>query len=155
MQLGTKGRYAVIALLRLHDALKHQHVVPLSYIAETENISITYLEQLFTKLRRAGVVNSLRGQAGGYTLARAAEFITLAEIIVASEENLFLTRCNPVSNRGCTKTGVLCKTHRLWESLTNHVFHFLDSISLEALAAGNVPHTLDSSWLKRKQVAND
>jgi Rrf2 family transcriptional regulator, iron-sulfur cluster assembly transcription factor len=154
MQLGTKGRYAVIALLRMCDALKQQAVVPLSYIAETEEISIAYLEQLFTRLRKAGLVNSVRGQSGGYTLARDANFITLAEIIVAAEENLFFTKCDPMSNAGCTRAGVLCRTHRLWEELTNQVFNFLGSITLEDLSKGHIPKS-ESNWLKHKQVAND
>lgn len=154
MQVGTKGRYAVTALLRMSEALKQQAVVPLSYVAETEEISITYLEQLFTKLRKAGIVNSIRGQAGGYILARNANFITLAEIIVAAEENLFFTKCDPMSAAGCTKTGAVCKTHRLWEELTNQVFNFLGSITLEDLAKGNIPKS-ESAWLNHKQVAND
>lgn len=154
MQLGTKGRYAVIALLRLCDALKHQHVVPLSYIAEAEDISITYLEQLFTKLRKANIVSSVRGQSGGYALARAPSFINLAEIITAVDENLFFTKCNPASANGCTKTGALCKTHRLWEGLTNHVVGFLGSISLDDLAEGRVPFVPETDWLKHKKVAN-
>lgn len=154
MQLGTKGRYAVIAVLRLYDALKHQRVVPLSYIAETEAISITYLEQLFTKLRKAGIVTSLRGQSGGYALAREAGFIHLAEIIMAAEENLMFTRCKPHSSSGCVKTGSLCKTHRLWEELTNQVYGFLSSITLEDLAAGKIPAVVGVS-VHQKQVAND
>lgn len=155
MQLGTKGRYAVTALLRLHDALKLQPVVPLSYISETENISITYLEQLFTKLRKAGVVNSVRGQSGGYALAREAAFINVAEIIMAAEENILFTRCGASAHAGCTKTGMLCKTHALWEELTNHVYGFLSSITLEDLALGKVPKAVMTGWLQNKQVAND
>lgn len=155
MQLGTKGRYAVIAVLRLHDALKHQQVVPLSYISETEGISITYLEQLFTKLRKAGIVNSVRGQAGGYALARDASFIQLAEVIMAAEENLKFTRCNPQASSGCFKTGSLCKTHRLWEELTNQVNGFLSSITLEDLATGKIPNTMPVFSNSQRQVAND
>jgi len=155
MQLGTKGRYAVIAMLRMSDTLKHQHIVPLSQIAEAENISITYLEQLFTRLRKSGLVVSSRGSMGGYTLGRSASAISLAEIIMAADENLFFTRCDPVSSKGCTKTGALCKTHHLWEGLTNQVFNFLGNITLEDLTVGNIPQGSDSQWLMRKQVVND
>lgn len=155
MQLGTKGRYAVIAVLRLHNALKHQHVVPLSHIAETEGISITYLEQLFTKLRKAGIVNSVRGPAGGYALAKDAAFVHLAEIIMAAEENLKFTRCNPNAASGCFKTGSLCKTHRLWEELTNQVNGFLSSITLEDLAAGKIPTAMPVFSNSQRQVANE
>jgi Rrf2 family iron-sulfur cluster assembly transcriptional regulator len=155
MQLGTKGRYAVIALLRLHDALKLQQVVPLSHISEAENISITYLEQLFTKLRKAGVVNSVRGQSGGYVLAREAAFINVAEIIMAAEENILFTRCGASEHAGCTKTGTQCKTHNLWEELTSHVYGFLSSITLEDLALGKIPKTVMSAWAQHKQAAND
>ena len=155
MQVGTKGRYAVTALLRLHEASKTQQVIPLSYLSEAENISIAYLEQLFTKLRKAGVINSVRGQSGGYVLARSASFINMAEIVMAAEENLSFTRCSALSHTGCTKTGAVCKTHNLWEGLTNHVYSFLSSITLEDLALGKIPRVMMNKWTQHKQVAND
>lgn len=155
MQLSTKGRYAVIALLSLYEALKNVSVVPLSYIAEKESISIAYLEQLFVRLRKAGLVNSVRGSAGGYYLAKEANFISLAEIIVAAEENIVFTQCSPLSPQGCAAKGALCKTHHLWEELSNQLFTFLDGVTLFSLSQGHFPKAQDSKWLQRKQVAND
>lgn len=138
MQLGSKGRYAVSAMLCLYDALEHQQMVPLSYISEKENISITYLEQLFIKLRRSGIVESSRGAAGGYALSRCASRIDLAEILLAVEENLLLTKCSPSAVGGCGQDKVQCRTHQLWSGLTHTVLNYLGGISLKAMAEGSV-----------------
>lgn len=155
MQLSTKGRYAVTAMLSLHEALKKASVVPLSYISEQEGISVSYLEQLFVRLRKAGIVNSVRGSSGGYYLAKEASFISLAEIIVAAEENIVFTQCRPDSPKGCAIKGAMCKTHHLWEELSNQLFVFLEGVSLLSLAQGHVAKSAPSKWLKSKKVVND
>ncbi len=155
MQLGTKGRYAVAAMLCLHDTLEHQQVVPLSFIANKENISIDYLEQLFTKLRRAGIVKSVRGHSGGYSLSREASSIDLAEILLAVEENLLLTKCTPDSNAGCSPTKSKCRTHALWDGLTYTVLNYLGRISLSEMALGKIQHAPSYVWPTKKLVAND
>jgi Rrf2 family protein len=139
MQLTTKGRYAVMAMYRLYSQLSHQQVVPISYISETEGISVTYLEHLFVELRKAGLVNAVRGMNGGYALAKDAKEIYLSDIILASEENLRFTRCSPLAHRHCTKTKAVCTTHRLWEALSDHVFYFLRHTSLADLASTHFP----------------
>ncbi len=100
-------------------------------------------------------MNSIRGQAGGYVLAREAAFINVAEIIMAAEENILFTRCGASAHAGCIKTGTVCKTHTLWEELTNHVYGFLSSITLEDLALGKIPRAMISQRAQHKQVAND
>lgn len=155
MQLSTKGRYAVTAMLSLHEALKETSVVPLSYISEQEGISVSYLEQLFVRLRKAGIVTSVRGSSGGYYLAKDAAFISLAEIIVAAEENIVFTQCKRNSLKGCATKGAVCKTHHLWEELSNQLFKFLDNVTLLGLAQGELSQVANVKWLERKQVAND
>jgi Rrf2 family transcriptional regulator, iron-sulfur cluster assembly transcription factor len=135
MQLSTRGRYAVIAMLKLYEVLQRQAVVPISLIAEQENISMIYLEQLFSKLKAANLVKSMRGKNGGYLLARPAAEINMAQIVLAVEHNLFFTQCNPSTHIRCaTKSGSICKTHNLWHSLTQNMLEFLSKISLYELA---------------------
>lgn len=128
MKLGTKGRYAVMATLDLAKYGK-QAPVSLSEISERQEISLSYLEQLFSKLRQANIVTSVRGACGGYHLSRRACEITIAEIVNASEEDIRFTRCG--SSRGCMSNTSKCLTHDLWEELTNHVYKFLENITLQ------------------------
>ncbi len=129
MRLSTKGRYAVMAMV---DLAKHGDGDPmaLSEIAVRQEISLSYLEQLFAKLRRAGLVSSVRGPGGGYVLSRTAEETRLADIIVAVDEPIRATRCVPGSPVGCTGDKVRCVTHDLWEELGNLIHLFFSSISL-------------------------
>lgn len=130
MKLTTKGRYAVTAMLDLaiHGA---DGPVCLSHIAARQDISLAYLEQLFTRLRRQGLVESTRGPGGGYRLRRGAADISVAMVIAAVDEPLDSTRCN--GDRNCQR-GERCLTHQLWEDLSLHIHDFLDDISLAALA---------------------
>lgn len=129
MRLSTKGRYAVMAMV---DLAKHGDGDPvaLSEIAVRQEISLSYLEQLFAKLRRAGLVSSVRGPGGGYVLSRTAEETRLADIILAVDEPIRATRCVPDSPVGCTGDKVRCITHDLWEELGNLIHLFFSSISL-------------------------
>ncbi len=129
MRLSTKGRYAVMAMV---DLAKHGdgNPVALSEIAVRQEISLSYLEQLFAKLRRAGLVSSVRGPGGGYVLSRTAEETRLADIILAVDEPIRATRCVPGSPVGCTGDKVRCITHDLWEELGNLIHLFFSSISL-------------------------
>lgn len=133
MRLSTKGRYAVMAMV---DLAKHGDGDPvaLSEIAVRQEISLSYLEQLFAKLRRAGLVSSVRGPGGGYVLSRTAEETRLADIIVAVDEPIRATRCVPGSPVGCTGDKVRCVTHDLWEELGNLIHLFFSSISLADVA---------------------
>lgn len=129
MRLSTKGRYAVMAMV---DLAKHGDGDPvaLSEIAVRQEISLSYLEQLFAKLRRAGLVSSVRGPGGGYVLSRTSEETRLADIILAVDEPIRATRCVPGSPVGCTGDKVRCVTHDLWEELGNLIHLFFSSISL-------------------------
>jgi Rrf2 family protein len=111
-------------------------VVPLSAVAERQRISLAYLEQLFVKLRRAGLVESERGRAGGYRLARAAPEITVAAIMRAVEEDVRMTRCEDGS--ATCLAGEPCLTHGLWHALGRHIEDFLGSVSLQDVVDDSV-----------------
>lgn len=129
MKLTTKGRYAVTALLDLAlHALKGP--VSLADISERQEISISYLEQLFAKLRKNGLVKSVRGPGGGYRLSREADQIYVAEVIDAVDESLDVTRCE---GRGDCQNGERCLTHDLWMDLSHQIHKFLSGISLQSL----------------------
>ena len=129
MKLTTKGRYAVTALL---DLALHARKGPVSLadISERQEISISYLEQLFAKLRKNGLVKSVRGPGGGYRLSREADAIFVAEVIDAVDESLDVTRCE---GRGDCQNGERCLTHDLWMDLSNQIHKFLSGISLQSL----------------------
>jgi Rrf2 family iron-sulfur cluster assembly transcriptional regulator len=134
MRLSTKGRYAVMAMADLAGQAPESHdqskPVALADIAERQDISLSYLEQLFAKLRRGGLVTSVRGPGGGYRLARPSSELRIADIIVAVDEPIAATRCRPNGTTGCTKTGARCVTHDLWEELGQQIHVFLSSVSL-------------------------
>jgi Rrf2 family transcriptional regulator, iron-sulfur cluster assembly transcription factor len=128
MKLSTKGRYAVMAMADL-AAASADGPVTLAEIASRQSISLSYLEQLFAKLRRAGVVSSVRGPGGGYRLSREAVEIRISDIITAVDEPLRATRCS--NAKGCLADGRRCVTHDLWDELSRHIFLFLSSVTLE------------------------
>lgn len=129
MKLTTRGRYAVTAML---DLALHQEQGPvaLADIARRQDISLSYLEQLFAKLRRAGLVVSTRGPGGGYRLSHAPAEISVSHVIDAVDENVEYTRCG--GQRNCQRHE-RCLTHELWESLGDHVRAFLDEVTLGSL----------------------
>ncbi len=136
MQLSTKGRYAVMAMTDL--ALREtDRAAPLAAIAERQQISQPYLEQLFARLRRAGLVRSVRGPGGGYRLARPAADLSVAEVISAVDEPLKVTRCE-AEGPGCLKGGARCVTHQLWEETGRRLYAYLASISLADVTTGRV-----------------
>ena len=128
MKLSTKGRYAVMALadIAVHSA---GQPVALATITERQNISQDYLEQLFLKLRKAGLVESARGPGGGYRLSRDPEEIRISEIVVAVDEPLQVTRCIGDAIEGCTR-GEKCLTHDLWSALGRQIYGFLAAVTL-------------------------
>jgi Rrf2 family iron-sulfur cluster assembly transcriptional regulator len=129
MRLTTKGRYAVTAML---DLAIHatQGPVSLNDISGRQGISLSYLEQLFAKLRRGGLVASVRGPGGGYRLSRESEQINVAEIVDAVNESMDATRCN---RRGDCQDGHPCLTHHLWLDLSDQIHDFLSGITLQSL----------------------
>ena len=130
MRLTTKGRFAVTAMIDL--ALRQNNgPVTLAAISQRQQISLSYLEQLFGKLRRHELVESTRGPGGGYTLGRKATDITVADIIVSVDEPIDATQCGGKEN--CHGEGIRCMTHELWAQLNAKMVDFLDSVSLQSL----------------------
>ncbi|CDF98467.1 MULTISPECIES: Fe-S cluster assembly transcriptional regulator IscR [Avibacterium] len=129
MKLTSKGRYAVTAILDI--ALNAENgPVSLADISERQHISLSYLEQLFAKLRRHGLVKSVRGPGGGYQLGQPSSQISIAMIIAAVNENITVTRC--LGQADC-KGGKECLTHSLWEELSNRIEDFLNEITIAEL----------------------
>ncbi len=131
MRLTTRGRYAVTAML---DLALHASEGPITLadISRRQSISLSYLEQLFAKLRQGGLVSSIRGPGGGYRLGRLAEQISVAAIIDAVNESVDATSC---SGKGNCQEGEVCLTHHLWDDLSDQIHAFLSNISLDDLMA--------------------
>lgn len=132
MRLTTKGRFAVTAMIDL-AMRQHEGPVTLAGISERQRISLSYLEQLFGKLRRAQLVSSVRGPGGGYQLTKALDDISVAEIIHAVDEALDATQCG--GKRDCSEDRRVCMTHDLWTNLNKKMFDYLDSVNLAGLVA--------------------
>lgn len=127
MRLTTKGRFAVTAMIDL--ALRqHEGPVTLAGISERQHISLSYLEQLFGKLRRSKLVSSVRGPGGGYCLARDGDAISIADIIRAVDEVLDATSCGGKAD--CDSDQKPCMTHKLWTTLNEKMYEYLGSVSL-------------------------
>lgn len=129
MKLSTKGRYAVMAIVDLAINSSGSPVA-LADIAERQEISLSYLEQLFGKLRKGGLVKSVRGPGGGYLLSRPAAQMRISDIILAVDEPIRTTRCTPGSPSGCHNNKGRCLTHDLWEELGNQIYLYLSSVSV-------------------------
>ncbi len=129
MRLTTKGRYAVTAMLDL-AVHANDKPVPLADISQRQGISLSYLEQLFARLRRQGLVLSARGPGGGYRLSRPAKEIAVVDVLSAIDEKIDTTRCE---GRGDCQNGQVCLTHDLWFDLSNQIHDFLSRISLGEL----------------------
>ena len=152
MKLTSKGRYAVTALLDV--AINSQAgPVPLADISERQDISLSYLEQLFAKLRKKNLVNSVRGPGGGYLLGKDAEKIAIGEVICAVNESIDATRCN--GNADC-QGGERCLTHNLWQDLSDRIASFLNEITLgELMAKNDVKHVASrQSKIPSKAIDN-
>ncbi|MSQ76539.1 MAG: Rrf2 family transcriptional regulator [Rhodoferax sp.] len=130
MRLTTKGRFAVTAMIDL-GLRQNSGPVTLAAISQRQQISLSYLEQLFGKLRRHELVESTRGPGGGYSLARSPAQITVADIILSVDEPIDATQCGGKEN--CLGKGSRCMTHDLWASLNVRMVEFLDSVSLQKL----------------------
>ncbi|WNC69462.1 Fe-S cluster assembly transcriptional regulator IscR [Thalassotalea nanhaiensis] len=129
MKLTSKGRYAVTAML---DVAIHAESgpVPLADISERQGISLSYLEQLFSRLRKHGLVSSVRGPGGGYRLGRCSATIAVSDVINAVDESVDATKC---AGQGNCQAGHKCLTHDLWNDLSNRIADFLSSITLSEL----------------------
>lgn len=138
MRLTTKGRYAVTAML---DLALHQESGPIALadIAQRQHISLSYLEQLFARLRRQGLVEGVRGPGGGYRLHRDSTAISVAEVIEAVNESVDATRCGGRHN--CQEGGDECMTHELWHDLSMRIREFLAGVSLHDLVRRRTART--------------
>lgn len=153
MKLTTKGRYAVTAMLDL--ALHAQEgPVPLADISQRQGISLSYLEQLFAKLRKQGLVDSARGPGGGYRLSRDSNDIAVADVVTAIDEKVDATRCGGMGN---CQDGKPCLTHELWADLSRQLYEFLENISLGQLVERNAVKDIaarQDSLQKQSQAAS-
>ncbi|MCC2625696.1 MAG: DNA-binding protein [Burkholderiales bacterium] len=127
MKLTTKGKFAVTALLDIAIYSKDDQPMTLYAISDRQGISISYLEQLFVKLRRQGMVKSYKGPGGGYILSKSLDQLKVSEIIKAVDDDMDARTCHGLKN---CKDNNKCLTHDLWNDLTNHVYRYLDSVSL-------------------------
>jgi Rrf2 family iron-sulfur cluster assembly transcriptional regulator len=153
MKLSTKGRYAVMAMVDLANSTTDMgKPVSLAEIACRQAISLSYLEQLLAKLRRNGLVKSVRGPGGGYLLSRSYEDIRISDIVTAADEHLSATRCAPGSAEGCNADKSRCLTHDLWDELTNQITMYLSSVSLADVCEKRV---LGTSSLQLKRQVDD
>lgn len=151
MRLTTKGRYAVTAML---DLAFHSRIKPvtLTDIATRQTISLSYLEQLFSRLRRAGLVVGVRGPGGGYKLSREAVEISISEIILAVDEQVDLTNCE---QQGNCQNGQPCLTHDLWMGLSQTVSNYLEGISLgQLLAQADIKEASEPLGAETQQVVH-
>ena len=137
MKLSTKGRYAMVALsdLALHG---QGGLVPLSELSKRQDISLPYLEQLFVKLRRAGLVDSVRGPGGGYRLARAASEIRVSEVLGAVDETVSAMHTGAGASGGLSGSRAQSLTNRLWEGLSAHVYVFLHQTRLSDVVGNDL-----------------
>ena len=146
MKLSTKGQYAVMALT---DIVRHGTYSPvtLSDIAFRQNLPLPYLEQLFTRLRRKGLVTSVRGNKGGYKLNLKPATVTILDIMEAVEEPIKTTRCSSSSSMSCQGKTERCLTHHLWDGLSTQIEEYLRAVSLEDVCKQNLPHKAQEAFL--------
>ena len=137
MKLTSKGRYAVMALV---DLAKFNNIKPVSLrdISLRQGISLDYLEQIFSKLRKKEIVQSVRGTQGGYILSKKAKDIKLTNIFDAVDEKVKTVQCKKESKKGCNGKSTKCLTHNLWDELENHINDFFEKKSLEDLIQDNI-----------------
>ena len=148
MRLTTKGRFAVTAMIDL--GMRHQRgPTTLAGISERQRISLSYLEQLFGRLRRQGIVDSVRGPGGGYTLARSMDEISVAAIIRAVDEPIDATQCGGLGNCHDDRE---CMTHDLWTSLNTRIYDYLESVTLGELVTKQVEKQALEEQSPRKEV---
>ena len=144
MKLTTKGRYAVMAMA---DLASNQNIKPVSLneIATRQNISLSYLEQLFFKLKNNDLVKSVRGSQGGYMLSKKAKDIKLSNIISAVDEEVKTLNCKKDSKKGCDGRSVKCITHYLWDDLEKHINNFFENKNLSEIVSKKLLMCLSKS----------
>jgi Rrf2 family iron-sulfur cluster assembly transcriptional regulator len=149
MNLTTKGRYAVMAMVDIAMQGGEKTPISLALVAERQEITLNYLEQIFVRLRKADVVKSVRGPGGGYVLSTSADEIRISDIIIAVDETIKMTRCSEESKKtgGCMHNRSLCATHALWDGLGKQIHYYLQSVTLADVCAKriNVPFSFPVS----------
>jgi Rrf2 family iron-sulfur cluster assembly transcriptional regulator len=135
MILGTRARYAVMAMVDLAAHADGGRPVRLTDIAQRQQIPLPYLEQIFARLKKSGLLESVKGPGGGYRLAHAAGDTDIAAIVLAADESLKMTRCNKHSANGCMSGGARCLTHDLWEGLGEQIEAYLRGVTLADVLA--------------------
>jgi len=151
MRLTTKGRYAVTAMLDL-TIHADEKPVSLSDISQRQSISLSYLEQLFSRLRQSELVSSVRGPGGGYRLGRPGESIFIAQIIDAVNESVDTTSCQ---GKGDCQGGEICLTHSLWDQLSHEIHSFLNAISLADLVARRDVKSIAQRQVEQLLILNE
>lgn len=143
MMLTAKGRYAVMAVVDMANNIGHKPI-KLSDIAERQSIALNYLEQIFLKLKKAGLVKSVKGPGGGYLFAIDSKDITAADIIDAVEENIDITRCQN-GRTSCMPNNAQCIAHHVWDGLSKHIRVYLNSLTIAEVANGNGKKVIEST----------
>ena len=141
MKLNTRGRYAVMALADM-ASFNRQNPVSLRDISLRQNISLVYLEQIFSKLKKNNIVKSIRGTNGGYILTKDPEKIKLSNIFLAVDEKVKTLQCKKESKKGCNGKLTKCITHNLWDDLEMHINDFFDKKNLGDLLKNNQEKTI-------------
>lgn len=141
MKIGTKGHYAVTAMMELAKKTDLKKPIPLNTLSVDQVISVHYLELLFVKLKKAGLVKSIRGSQGGYLLTRPASQISIFDIIMAVGEKVRVTRCDHESASSCFRQKDRCALHGLWDGLSHQIYGYLSQISLGALVETELSQT--------------
>jgi Rrf2 family iron-sulfur cluster assembly transcriptional regulator len=152
VKLSTKGRYAVMAIVDL-ASMKADRPVPLADIAERQDISLSYLEQLFSKMKRGGVVRSVRGPGGGYILAKSRDAISVTDILRSVDDETRMGRCVPSSPNLCRPGDTRCATHELWAMLSAKIEAVLDQVSIADVCEGR--YEFDNARPIAKAVGED
>lgn len=150
MRLTTKGRFAVTAMIDLAMNAQ-QRAVGLNAISQRQQISLSYLEQLFGKLRRAGLVQSVRGPGGGYILGKSPQEINIAQIITAAEDKLDATLCG---GKADCHGGNPCLTHDLWHNLNHTIYNYLSNITLASLLDRKIEHKQEKIFTLTHIISN-
>ena len=154
MKLTSKGRFAVTALVDLAVNTQNDKPTSLSDISLRQNISLSFLEQILNLLKKDGIVKSVRGPNGGYSLAKKPEKVMISQIIEAINEEVKITKCNGI-DFGCSsqKHSGKCLTHNLWAELSNQIYFYLDSISLDDVKKNKLNPI--SNFMNSKLTMND
>lgn len=137
MVITTRGRYAVMAILDIASR-NNSNPITLADVSIAQNIALSYLEQIFLRLKRCGIVTSVRGPGGGYLLAREPGKITIDQIIDAVEEDIDATRCGPETTKWCMPGNVKCRAHDLWDSLSLAIRDHFASVSIADVLSGSL-----------------